>query len=250
MLHLDDGVGQQLQFLLKALRVLGQSLFLLVGLLVGSSLRRVFAFGNGFSPGLLFLLLFLLSLSLGLFLLLFFLGYLTLALLLVEAVVGTLQEGHHVVEFLQVERSIDVQRTVVVDGISERSAILQIGTAHPAVAGVVAGIGIQPFEDGDEIQRKLVAGLERLAVVEWRTEMAQRVVHGVFPRFVAVGIEVLVDGGVGFLHLGVGGRLEVHVEVLRQVPTQREVAVPEELFVERQRQLRPAQVFHVALLQL
>ena len=64
-----------------------------------------------------------------------------------------------------------------------------------------------------------------------------------------ISIEILVDGCIGLFDLGVGGRLEVEVQVLGEVPAQREVAVPEELLVEGQRQLLSAEVFEVALLQ-
>ena len=54
---------------------------------------------------------------------------------------------------------------------------------------------------------------------------------------VLVSIEVLVDWGIRFFYLRMGGTLEVHVQILGQVPTHRELTVPEELFAERQRQL-------------
>ena len=71
--------------------------------------------------------------------------------------------------------------------------------------------------------------------------MLDAVPYGILPRGVAVGIEVLVDRqvAVGFLDFGLCARLEVHVQVLRQVPAQREVAVPEERRGPRHRQLRP-----------
>ena len=76
--------------------------------------------------------------------------------------------------------------------------------------------------------------------------------HGVLPHGVEVGIEVLVDGrvlAVGFLYLCTGGRLEVHVQVLRQVPAQLEVAVPQHLTVEVDGQVRILRILQVALLQ-
>ena len=65
-----------------------------------------------------------------------------------------------------------------------------------------------------------------------------------------VGIEILVDGRVGLLDLGMRGRLEVHVQVLREVPADGEVAIPEELLRKRQRQVGVLGVLEVALLQL
>ena len=53
--------------------------------------------------------------------------------------------------------------------------------------------------------------------------------HGVLPCLIAVGIEVFVYGCVRLLNLCVRGALEVHVQVLSEVPTQVELAVPQEL---------------------
>ena len=65
-----------------------------------------------------------------------------------------------------------------------------------------------------------------------------------------IGVEVLVDGSVGFLNLGVGGTLEVHVQVPGQIPAQLKLSVPQELLAESERQLIILGRFHVALLQL
>ena len=53
--------------------------------------------------------------------------------------------------------------------------------------------------------------------------------HRVLPSRVAIGIEVLVYGCVRLLYLCVRGALEVHVQILREVPAQVELAVPQEL---------------------
>ena len=47
-----------------------------------------------------------------------------------------------------------------------------------------------------------------------------------------------------------GGRLETEVQVLREVPAQGEVAIPEELRVEDEGQAVVVEILHVALLQL
>ena len=230
VLHFNDGIGQEFQFLLKALRILRQFLLLVVGLLIGIELSGVGTVSNGFSACLLLFCLLLARLFLRLFLLLLFLLQLAGTLLLIEAFVGLLQERHHIIKLLEVERSVEVQRAVVIDDITKRRAVLEVGTTHPAISGVVRCVGIQPLEDGQQVQRQLVAGLERLAIVEWRAEVAQGVLHRVFPCIVAVWIEVFVDGCIGLFHLGMSGTLEVHVQILRQVPTQREVTIPKELF--------------------
>ena len=148
MLHFNDGIGQEFQFLLEALRILRKFLLLVVGFLIGIELSGVGTIGNGLSARLLLFRLFLACLFLRLFLLLLLLLQLAGTLLLVEAFVGFLQERHHIIEFLEVERSVEVQRAVVVDDITKRRAVLEVGTTHPAISGVVRCVGIQPLEDG------------------------------------------------------------------------------------------------------
>ena len=254
VVDLDGGVGEQGDFLLETLLVLRQFLLLLLHLLVVGTLTIggcLLAIGGSLLTGLFLFLLLLL----GVGLLLLFLVDLRLRRLLVESLVGLLQERNVVVELLEAEGAVEVERAVVGDGVTQRCAVFELGSTNPVVGGVVGGIGCHPIEDGDEVERQLVAGLERLVVVERRTERADALLDGVFPSGVLVGIEVAVDGRVGFLDLGVGGTLEVHVEVLREVPAQREIAVPQELLAEGQRQSASAATahrdgLHVALLQL
>ena len=156
-----------------------------------------------------------------------------------------------VVERLHVERAVDGNLTIVGDGVAQRRAVLLLTTTHPVVGSGVVGIGIHPVEDGQLVQRQLIGSRKRLAVVQRTAEVLDAGPHRVFPCRVAVGIEVFVDGlvAVGFLNLSLCARLEVHVEVLGEVPAQREVTVPQELRVEGDRQRRTAEVVHVALLQ-
>ena len=79
--------------------------------------------------------------------------------------------------------------------------------------------------------------------------MQDALLDRILPSRVLLRIEVLVDGRIGFFYLCAGSTLEVHVQVLGQVPAQLEVAVPEELFVELQRQVGVLGVLKVALLQ-
>ena len=74
--------------------------------------------------------------------------------------------------------------------------------------------------------------------------------YGVLPCGIAIGIEVFVHRGIGFLYLGMGGTLEVHVEILGEVPTQLEIAVPQELLTEGEGQAGILGILEVALLQL
>ena len=157
-----------------------------------------------------------------------------------------------VVERLHVQVAVDVELAAVRDGVTQVEAVLTLCAAHPVVGGVEVGVSSDPVEDGQLVERQLVGGGEVLAVVQRRTEALDALPDGVLPCLVAVGIEVLVDGqsvAVGLLDLGLRARREVHVQVLGEVPAQREVAVPEEGRAPRGRYLRATEVVHVALLQ-
>ena len=84
--------------------------------------------------------------------------------------------------------------------------------------------------------------------VERTSQILETGPHRVFPSRIAIGIEVFVDGGIGFLNLCMCGRLEVHVQVLCEVPAQLELTVEEELLIELQRQVGVDGVLQVALL--
>ena len=73
--------------------------------------------------------------------------------------------------------------------------------------------------------------------------------YRVFPHLIAVGIQILIDGHIWLFNLGIGSTLEVHVQILRKVPTQIELTVPQELRRKRERQVLILSSLHVALLQ-
>ena len=167
-----------------------------------------------------------------------------------ETIVGFLQEGEVVVEGLHVEGAVDIQVTVRVDDIAQAAAIVALRATHPCIAAVIRGIGIHPVQNRQFVQRQLVAGSHLLLVVERRSEILDTRPHRVFPSRIAIGIEVFVHRGVGFFDLRMGSRLEVEVQILGKVPTEGEVAVPEELLVEGQGQALVLHILQIALLQL
>ena len=67
---------------------------------------------------------------------------------------------------------------------------------------------------------------------------------------ILVGIEIGIHIRIRHIHLCMGGTLEVHVQVLGQVPAQGELTVPEELVAHGKRQLRIERTLHIAFLQL
>ena len=238
MLHHHLTVGHQCNLLLEGIFVLRQLGILFICLLVVSirlclriSLRVALLLAHRFLWRLLVLLR-------------------VVGRGLLETLVGLLQEGDMVIERLHIERAVDIQVAVVRDGITQRGAIVELCATHPRIGGIIRGIHLEPVEDRQFVDRYLITGRERLLIVERRTPMLDTGPHRVLPSRIAVGIEVFVHRRVGFLNLSVGGTLEVHVQVLRQVPTQLELTVPQELLAERQRQVGVLCILQVALLQL
>ena len=75
-----------------------------------------------------------------------------------------------VVESLQVESPVDIQVALIADGVTQRRTVIEVGTPQPGVGGFVGGIGLQPVEDRQFVERQLVTGIERLLVVERHAE--------------------------------------------------------------------------------
>ena len=71
-----------------------------------------------------------------------------------------------VVQFLHVELGVDISLTVVGYIVAKRRAVLKVGAAHPIVRCRIAGVGRNPVEHGQQIDRQLVRSLELLVVVE------------------------------------------------------------------------------------
>ena len=155
-----------------------------------------------------------------------------------------------VVECLQVEGAVDGEVAVAVDGVAVADAFFRLRTFHPGIAGGIGGVAVDPVEDGQFVQRQLVAGGDLLLIVERRTEVLDALPDGVLPGGIPVGIEVLVHRRIGLLDLCTGARLETEVQVLGEVPAQGEVTVPEELLVPAQGHVLVLCTLKVALLHL
>ena len=189
------------------------------------------------------------------FLLLLLPLYLTPAYRAVESVIRLLEEWDVVVEAHQVEVSVNRQLALGVDGVAIRVAVLILRTSLPSIVGVVGGIGIHPVEDWQQMDRQLIGCREVLTVVERRTPTLHTLpyrtsIHRILPGMILVGIEIGIHIRIRHIYLCMGGTLEVHVQVLGQIPAQRELAVPEELVAHGERQLRIERTLHIAFLQL
>jgi len=233
--HLDGGVGQKGDLFLKGTLVQRQPGVVQRGLPVVLAklphhLVGVFALGQCLLAGLGFGLLLLLLIGLGGLSLLLALVEVRLDWLLVEPLVGLAQERQMIVKAGEVERAVDVELPVILYGIAERGAVFEVGATYPVVGRAIRRVAVDPVEDGNEVQGQLVRQREVLLIVEGRAEVTDAGPHRILPRVVAGGVQVFVDGGIRLLHLGMGGTLEIGVQVLREVPAQLELAVPQELF--------------------
>ena len=141
-----------------------------------------------------------------------------------------------VVERFEIQFHIPVDGTLRMDGMAQGGTVGHLRATFPGVGAVVGGIHVHPVEDGDAVDGQLVAELNRLRVVERAAQVTQRVAHGVLPSLIGIGIEILVDRRVGFLHLSVRSTLEGEMECLEDVPAQLEIPVPEVLLAEGERQ--------------
>ena len=153
-----------------------------------------------------------------------------------------------VIQGLHIEVAIDIQLSVVGNGITQIRSIIKVCTTYPVIGGRIGSITGNPIEDRQFVKGQLQGGCKRLLVVERRSEMTDTLPYRVFPCLITLRIEVFIDGGIRLFYLCMCGRLETHVQVLRQVPANSELTIPEELLVEGQWQLLSLQVFHVTLL--
>ena len=171
---------------------------------------------------------------------------------LAETLVRLLEEGEVVVKRLHIEVAIDVQLTIVRNGITQTGTIGQLCTTHPVISSIIRSIGSHPVEDGQLIQRQLIRCREGLAIVERTSEVLDALPYRILPGTIMVWIKVLVDGQVaqGLFYLSLRARLEIHVEVAGKVPAQGEATIPQELRIEDDGKLGTTKVGHVTLLRL
>ena len=156
-----------------------------------------------------------------------------------------------VVEFLQVNPAVDVEGSLGVDGVAKGRTTCSLCSTFPCVVGSICTICGSPVEDRNLLERKFVADLCVLIVVERTSEVSQAQLYRVFPSLIAIGIEVLVDLCVRLLDFSLRATLEREVQRLENVPFEREVAVPGPVLAEGGRQGRKvARIVKVAFLQL
>ena len=124
-----------------------------------------------------------------------------------------------IVECLEIPLRVDVEVAVVADGIAERRSVLEFRTTHPRIGGIITCVGVEPIEDRHLVERQLIRCLECLLIVERASPRLHTLPHRVLPCLILLWIEVFVDWGVWFLYLCVCGTLEIHVQVLCEVPT-------------------------------
>ena len=131
---------------------------------------------------------------------------------------------------------------------SHRTAVFKVRAALPGIGRGILDVGVDPVEDGQFVDGHLPRGVKLLLVAERRTHVAEAGAYRVFPHGILVRVERLVDRHIGLLDLRVGARLEVGMDVLRQVPAQAEAAVPQVVAGENERDGVVLHVFQIALL--
>ena len=85
--------------------------------------------------------------------------------LAVKAFVGLFKERYLVVKAHEVERSVEVEVAIVGNGVAQRRAVFELCTANPTIGGVIGEVGINPIEDGQQVERRLIGEGERLVIV-------------------------------------------------------------------------------------
>ena len=136
MRHGDGRVGKQRHLFLESVAVLRQYLLLcgFLFLLVfpfSHRLVRVLTVFDSLLPDLLDLVGLLLLLGLFLFPLLFALCVSLAWRCLLEALIGFFEERHEVVEFREVEVAVDLQLSVVGDGVAKVGTVLKLRAPLP-----------------------------------------------------------------------------------------------------------------------
>ena len=156
-----------------------------------------------------------------------------------------------VVKHLHIEVAVDVQLSVVGDGVTQIGTVVQRRSTHPVIGGIVRGVRGYPVEYGQLIDGHLIRRRKGLAIVQGTSEVLDALPYRILPGVVTVRIEVLVDRQVAqrLFYLRLRARLEIHVEVAGEVPAQGEATIPQELGIEGNRQSGASEFGHVTFLQ-
>ena len=189
------------------------------------------------------------------FLLLLLLALLLVGLVLLvgnrETFVGLLQELRVVIKCLEIDLSVQIDRSLGIDVVSECTSILSFRTSFPVISTVVGSICIEPVKARNLVEWYLIAGLHGLVVVEGTAEVSETDLHRVLPSLVEIGIEILVYLHVRLFHLGSRAALELEMEGLEDIPPQLETTIPEEILTEGSGHSRVvSEVIHISLLNL
>ena len=164
-----------------------------------------------------------------------------------EALGDLLADGNLVVERFEVDAAAPVPRALVGDGVAELLAV-DSGAAVPAVCAVVGDLAGEEVEHGNFVEWRFILCGEGLVVVPRSAEGEDALPYGVLPFAVAVGEQTLVDGAHRLFDAGggVGGKGEL--QVLGEVPSDVELAVPQEVFAHRHGELEHDIVLRAHLL--
>ena len=228
MTDVERGIRQERDFFLECLLVLRQCL-----LRIGSQFLGIF----------LFLLLLLLLAQ-----------QLTSGHRAIELFIYLLEERHMIVELDQIERTVEGQLAMRINGIAIGVAILIFHASLPRIVGTIRSIGVHPVENRQQVERHLIGSRKTLTIIERSTPGSDTIEHGtsvyrILPGMILISIKIRIHIRIWHIYLCMGSTLEVHVKIPGQVPTQSKFTVPKELIAECNRQLRLGKTFHITLLQ-
>ena len=159
-----------------------------------------------------------------------------------------------IVELDQIERTVEGQLAMSINGIAIGVAILIFHTPLPRIVGTIRSIGVHPVENRQQVERHLIGSRKTLTIIERSTPSSDTIEHGtsvyrILPGMILISIKIRIHIRIWHIYLCMGSTLEVHVKIPGQVPTQSKFTVPKELIAECNRQLRLGKTFHITLLQ-
>ena len=166
-----------------------------------------------------------------------------------EHAVDLLEPFRMVVEGFEVQFTVGRGIAAVGDGVAHATSVGEFRAALPIVGGGVFDIRCYPVEDGNLVDGYVPRDVGLLLVGQRCPELEEAGAYGIFPGFVLSGVEVLVERNVGLFNFSVRARGEVEVDLFGRIPSQREVAVPQEVAGKAEGQRCVVELFHVALLE-
>ena len=157
-----------------------------------------------------------------------------LAVVACKTLVGLLQIWYKVVQFFEVECTLERDVPPVGYVIAETCPAYAV-SALPVVCARITHVGCQPLEYRHLVEWQGICGAEILLVAQRTSKVHEAGLHRILPHSIFVGVMILVHRQEWLLHLGICSGAQVHLQVSGRIPLYRERAVPVELLREGER---------------